>query len=428
MPNVSHRRPVLCSIPKREISMIKQWFKRWAVVLGVCGFLLPGGGCLFFSKTPDTSLRKPFVKLSEKAFPHFEETLANEDLAHALEQSIAYYGKIPQDRMFKLGEETYTAGHMKRSLEFFLEFIRTKPSSDAITRFVRNYYDVFQSLGRDQKGEVLFTGYYEASLRGSLTRDEKKYPVPLYSLPRDLVRVDLARFSPKYAKDAMLTARITPDNQVVPYFTRAEINGRSDFYLQAPPIAWVANLTDRFFLEIQGSGRVELDNGALLRVHYDGKNGWPYQSIGRYLIDQGEIPREEMSMQAIRTWLEAHPHRREEVLHHNTSFVFFRVEKGGPFGSIGVPLTPLRSIATDKSVFPPGALCFVETTMPSPDVLGTVADTWDKVSGFVMNQDTGGAIKGPGRADIFFGHGPWAENGAGHMNHPGRIYVLVLKR
>ena len=394
----------------------------------MCGLLLPGGGCLFFSKTQDTSPKTSFVRLPEKSFPGFEDTLANPDLGHALEQSIAYYGKIPRDRKFKLGQEVYTAGHMKRSLEFFLEFVREKPSSDAMTRFVRNYYDLFQSLGRDQKGEVLFTGYYEPSLRGSLTRDEKNYPVPLYSRPRDLVQVDLSRFSPKYAKDGILTARVTPDNQVVPYFTRGEINQRGDFCLQAPPVAWVASLTDRFFLEIQGSGRVELDNGGVLRVHYDGKNGRPYRSIGRYLIDQGEIPREEMSMQAIRTWLDAHPHRRKEVLHQNTSFVFFRTEKGGPFGSIGMPLTPLRSIATDKSVFPQGALCFVETFMPPRDVPGAGTETWEKVSGFVTNQDTGGAIKGPGRVDIFFGHGSWAENGAGHMNHTGRVYILVLKK
>ena len=174
-------------------------------------------------------------------------------------------------------------------------------------------------------------GINEPSLRGSLTRDEKKYPVPLYSLPRDLVRVDLSRFSPKYKKDPILTARVTPDNQVVPYLTRAEINGRGDFYLLAPPVAWVSSLTDRFFLEIQGSGRVELENGDLLQVHYDGKNGHPYQSIGKYLIEQGEIPREEMSMQAIRTWLETHPHRRAEVFHYNSSFVFFPDGKGRPF-------------------------------------------------------------------------------------------------
>jgi membrane-bound lytic murein transglycosylase A len=193
-------------------------------------------------------------------------------------------------------------------------------------------------------------------------------------------------------------------------------------------VAWVSSLTDRFFLEIQGSGRVELDNGEVLRVHYDGKNGHPYQSIGRYLIDQGEIPKKEMSMQAIRTWLETHPHRREEVFHHNTSFVFFRKEKGGPYGSIGVPLTPLRSIATDRSVFPRGALCFVETRMPSMDAPGTTAEDFTPVSGFVLNQDTGGAIKGPGRVDFFCGNGPWAEHAAGHMNHTGHVYVLVLKK
>ena len=404
--------------------MIKKWFKKWCLVFGVCSMLLSGGGCLFSSRTPDSLPSVSFIKLPERAFPDFEDTLANPDLDRALAQSLVYYGKIPANRMFKLGEETFSAAHMKRSLEYFLQFIETKPSSDAVTRFVKRYYDVFQSMGRDRNKEVLFTGYYEPSLRGSLTRDETKYPVPLYSLPRDLVRVDLSRFSSKYNKDAILTARVTPDNQVVPYFTRAEINGRSDFYLLAPPVAWVSNLTDRFFLEIQGSGRVELDNGEVLRVHYDGKNGHPYQSIGRYLIDQGEIPKEEMSMQAIRAWLKAYPHRLEEVFHHNTSFVFFRKEKGGPYGSIGVALTPLRSIATDRSVFPRGALCFVETSMPSMDAPGTLAEHFNPVSGFVVNQDTGGAIKGPGRVDFFLW--PWTLGGAcGRPYEPYWTYLCT---
>jgi len=133
-------------------------------------------------------------------------------------------------------------------------------------------------------------------------------------------------------------------------------------------------------------------------------------------------------MQAIRTWIKANPHRQKEVFHHNPSFVFFRKEKGGPFGSIGVPLTPIRSIATDRSVFPRGALCFVETSMPPQDSLDSTTDQWGHVSGFVLNQDTGGAIKGPGRVDFFFGNGSWAEFAAGHMNHSGSIYVLVMKK
>ena len=407
--------------------MIKRAFRKWVALFAV-GMFLFSGGCFLSSTPKETPIQKSLVKLSEKQFPTFKDTLANPDLVRALEQSILYYGKIPGDRKFKLGESTYPASHLKQSLTFFLKFIQQKPSSDELTLFIRKYFDVFHSPGRNGKGEVLFTGYYEPSLQGSLIPDEKKYPIPLYSFPRDLVRVNLPRFSAKYKDEPMLSGRVTSNNRVVPYFTRAEINAKKDFYIQAQPIAWVSSLTDRFFLEIQGSGRVELDNGEVLRVHYDGKNGHPYRSIGRYLIDQGEIPREKMSMQAIRAWLKANPLRQKEVFHHNPSFVFFRKEKGGPFGSIGVPLTPIRSIATDRSVFPRGALCFVETSMPPRDSLDSATDQWDRVSGFVLNQDTGGAIKGPGRVDFFFGHGPWAEFAAGHMNHSGSIYVLVMKK
>ena len=139
--------------------MIKKWFKKWCFVLGTLSVLLSAGGCLFFQNPPGNLPQKSFVKLSEKAFPDFKDSLVSPDLVRALEQSIVYYGKIPGDRNFKVGDETYSANHMKRSLVFFLEFIRKHPSSDAVVRFVRNHYDVFQSLGRDQRGEVLFTGY-----------------------------------------------------------------------------------------------------------------------------------------------------------------------------------------------------------------------------------------------------------------------------
>ena len=396
------------------------------VVLGVCFiFMLTAGGCLFFPRSPEPRDQPSLVRLSETASPRFSDTLGGDGLFHALAQSRAYYEKIPQDRLFSVGKDQYTAAHMKRSIDFFEEFCRTTPSPDDMTRFIRKYYTVYRSRGRADTGDVLFTGYYELSLKGSLTPDPRRYPVPLYSRPRDLVVVELSRFASRFGKEGKLMARLTPDQRVVPYLTRGEINADDAFHRRAVPVAWVADPVDRFFLEIQGSGRVELDNGDLLRVHYDGKNGHPYRSIGRYLMDRGEIPREKMSMQAIRAWLDAHPERRQEVFEHNPSFVFFRVEKGGPYGSIGVPVTPRRSIATDRRVFPQGALCYVETRMPSRNMPPT--DDWDRVSGFVLNQDTGGAVKGPGRVDFFFGHGAWAEFAAGHMNHTGAVYVLVLK-
>jgi membrane-bound lytic murein transglycosylase A len=161
-------------------------------------------------------------------------------------------------------------------------------------------------------------------------------------------------------------------------------------------------------------------------VHYAGTNGNAYRSIGRYLIKKNEILKENMSMQAIRTWLEQHPERMDEVLHQNKSVVFFQREQGGPYGSLGVDVTPLRSIATDSKLFPKGALCFAQAQLPDKQTRLPLK-AWENAAFFVLNQDTGGAIKGPARADLFCGNGTYAEFTAGHMNTYGKLFFLVLK-
>jgi membrane-bound lytic murein transglycosylase A len=251
------------------------------------------------------------------------------------------------------------------------------------------------------------------------------------------VEIDLSKFSDRYQGHDRLRGRVA-GNQVVPYFSRKQINQKSDFHLQARPVAWLENRVDRFFLEIQGSGRLRTPENDIVRIQYAGTNGNPYRSIGRYLIDNQEIDREQMSMQAIRQWLDANPHRMDEVLHYNDSMVFFKIGTGGPFGNINVTLTPLRSMATDHRIFPKGALCFIETRLPDRSAFppedsdaeppaGDPLSSWKSVSLFVMNQDTGGAIRGPGRADLFCGSDAYARFAAGHMNVRGRMFFLVMK-
>lgn len=389
--------------------------------------LYGAAGCAPVKTPPPDEAGPALVRLAPDRYPSFKDILPQQGLIRSLAQSMRYFDRLPPDRPVRIGDDTYTAAHMKRSLAVFSRFMDGHPSVGDLDRMVRRHFNVYMSRGRDNRGEVLFTGYYEPVIKASLTRDSQVYPVPLYGLPHDLVKVDLSLFSSRFKPSDTLTARVSDDGRVLPYYTRAEINNMKDFHQHARPIAWVGSHVDRFFLEVQGSGRLELADGRVLRVHYHGKNGHPYRSIGKYLIEQGEIPREEMSMQAIRAWLFDHPHRREEVLHVNPSFVFFKLETGGPYGSTGAELTPLRSIATDRQVFPPGALCFIRARLPGPGDTRTLPDQWPQTSGFVLNQDTGGAIKGAGRADLFCGHGQWAVAAAGHMKHPGRLYVLVLK-
>ncbi|MCG8565682.1 MAG: MltA domain-containing protein [Desulfobacterales bacterium] len=388
-------------------------------------------GCDFNGQKPAETPKPSLVKLSPGQYPAFLDGFDYKGLIPAMEQSLAYYRRVPPKRRYSFGGDVYTAEHMIRSLEVLTTYLERNPSTRALDNFIRDQYLVYAS-GFNQDPGVLFTGYYEPTYWGSRADDER-FSHPLYSLPSDLIQVDLSRFGEKYKGLGKIRGRVK-ENQVVPYFTRAEINANPAF--QGEPVLWLENRVDRFFLEVQGSGRIQTPEGEILRVHYAGSNGQAYRSIGRYLIEQGEIPKEKMSMQAIRDWLEANPGRMDEILHHNPSFVFFKTEEGGPYGCLNVALTPVRSIATDPKAFPRGALAFMRTALPDARDLwdrgdgsldGPKREDWPRISLFVMNQDTGGAIKGPGRADIFCGNGGWAEFTAGHMNIRGSLYFLVLK-
>lgn len=367
----------------------------------------------------------PLKKLSARAYPDFFDSKGYEALEASIDQSLLYFNRVPKTRTFTYGSEKFDAVHMVRSLESFKKFLANKPDPSKLNRFIKDKYWVYKSIG-NKDGEVLFTGYFEPTYPGSLEQDAT-YIYPVYSKPMDLLQIDLSKFSEKYKGHKRLMARVdTQTRKVLPYYARKEINSLTDFSDKAAPVVWLKNRVDRFFLEIQGSGRVALENGEIIRVHYGGTNGNPYRSVGKYLIDKGEVAREDMSMQAIRDWLEKNPHRMDEVLHYNKSFVFFKEGQGGPFGNIGVAVTPLRSIATDIKVFPRGGLGFVQTLLPDPNTRQPKED-WSPASLFVLNQDTGGAIKGPARVDLFCGNGDWAAHTAGHMTAYGQLYFLVLK-
>lgn len=376
-------------------------------------------------KKKDTFVKKPFlVRQTGESLPVLKDDLDYKNIIKAVDNSLAYFKKLPKDRKFHFGPDDYDTDHMISSLERFREIVKTSPSGDELARLIKEDFHVYKMSGKSDD-EVLFTGYYEPTFKGS-RKKSKTYDCPLYPVPDDLVRIDLSRFDDRYETEPVLYAMVDKDNEVVPYHTRAHINRLENFKAGAEPVLWLENRVDRFFLEVQGSGRVLLENGEEVRIHYASKNGHSYRSIGKYLIEKDEIDREDMSMQAIREWLKRNPDRMDEVLHHNPSFVFFKEGKGGPYGCLGVPVTPMRSIATDVSIYPKGALCFIETRIPEKNPSGSKAKLND-YSGFVLNQDTGGAINGHFRADLFFGSGPDAEYGAGHMKFGGDLYFLVGK-
>jgi membrane-bound lytic murein transglycosylase A len=261
----------------------------------------------------------------------------------------------------------------------------------------------------------LITGYYEPLLRGS-RKASTIFSTALYAPPDDMLTIDLGDVFPEM-QGKRVRGRLQ-GKQVLPYFDRAALQNHPS--LKGKELVWVDSVVDAFFLEVQGSGRVQLDDGSTIRVAYADQNGQPYRSIGRYLVDKGEMTLEEATAPAIRHWLQQNPARLREVLNANPGVVFFREERIedptiGPKGSLGVALTAGRSIAVDPAFIPLGAPVFLSTTMPMTDA---------PLQRLVMAQDTGGAIRGPVRADLFWGFGASAGEAAGVMKQQGQLWLL----
>ncbi len=362
--------------------------------------------------------------LSPETHPRFSDDLVYDGLSHGLRQSLAYLNRVPAERAFEFGSETYTARQMIASLTEFDRFLAQRPDADTLQAFIRKRCRVYRSSGREGGGQVLFTGYFAPELTGSPVAS-RRFTHPVYGRPAGLVRIDLAPFFPGQARSETLFGRLAGD-RVIPLPARREIERDGALREQAPALAWVDDPIALFFLHVQGSGQVRFSDGSRLHLQYDSANGHPYRSIGKLLIEAGKIPKSEMSMQRIREYLQAHPGEVQEILHQNPSYVFFRVQPGGPFGALDVPLTPGRSLATDRRIFPPGALGYIETRQPLLSAPGKI-DSWGRCHRFVLNQDTGGAIRGPGRADLYIGSGDYAEVAAGHMQHEGQLYFLMLQ-
>ena len=362
-------------------------------------------------------------KLQISEYPEFVDDAHYVNLADSIQQSLLYLKNKPPGMKFKFGNDLYETSHMVNSLEKFQVFISNKPAAEELKQFIRDKYYIYKSTGDNGNGEVLFTGYYEPVLEGNLSKSDT-YKHPVFGIPSDLISIDLSLFSAKYAGEK-ITGRYTGQT-VIPYYDRKEIETGGILYGKAPVLAWVKDPVDLFFLQIQGSGKIILENGETINVHYHTSNGRPYKSIGNLLIEKGIIPRSEMSMQRIRAYLSANPEQIDDILNYNPSYVFFKTEKEGPLGYLEVRLTPERSIALDRRIFPLAGLAYIESVKPVIDENGNLQE-WLESKKFVLNHDTGGAIRGPGRADIFWGNGKYAEIAAGNMKHKGSLYFLVLK-
>jgi membrane-bound lytic murein transglycosylase A len=294
------------------------------------------------------------------------------------------------------------------------EAARAVPAGDepAARRFLEDRFQAWSVAGA---ASGLVTGYYEPVLAGSRARTER-FRLPVYGVPEDLVAVDLESVAPEL-KGMRLRGRLE-GSRVVPYWSRGEIEAGPRF--RAPVLAWVEDPVELFFLQIQGSGQIALPSGERLRLGYADHNGHPYRSMGRALIQRGELALEQTSMQGLKAWAAANPQKLREALDANPSYVFFREMAGasaadGPIGTLGVPLTAGYSIAVDPRHVPLGAPVFLATTWPL---------SAKPLERLVAAQDTGGAIRGAVRADFYWGSGAEAGVQAGRMRQQGRLWIL----
>jgi membrane-bound lytic murein transglycosylase A len=337
------------------------------------------------------------------------------------------FAAIPgwREAAFLPGVRTFAAGcpriaqtnPLKRACERALAAV---PGDERAARqFVEESFAAWSVASADGKAEGLITGYYEPILPGSRTPTDR-FRQPVYGVPDDIVAVELESVNPDL-KGLRLRGRLE-GNRLVPYWSRAQIESQSA--LRAPVLAWVEDPVELFFLQIQGSGQIELAGGERLRLGYADQNGHPFRSMGRYLIQRGELSLEQSSMQGIKAWAAANPRKLREALDSNPSYVFFRElpragaapgAPDGPIGSLGSPLSAGYSLAIDPRSVPLGAPVFLATTLP----LST-----QPLQRLMAAQDTGGAIRGAVRADFYWGTGPEAGAQAGRMRQQGRLWIL----
>ena len=327
--------------------------------------------------------------------PFFADDLDRPSLKAAVLQSVAALRRRDESAILAFGDQRISVALIRESLEAFAVLLDTEPDIGAA--LLQNF-DIYRVTS-----PILFTGYHEPVINGSLVKTER-YRYPLYRAPSDL----------------------SGRGAAAPYFSRAEIDGQGVLNGRGNEIVWLDDPVERFFLHIQGSGQVRLPRGERIRVGYAGDNGRPYHSIGRYLLDQGVLPPGQASTQGIRRYLAEHAEERDTILFQNPRYIFFKelsTGPSGPVGSLGVPLTPGRSLAADPSVYPLGGLAFIHAKRPVWNARNQV--TWKEFFRFVVLQDTGSAIRGPARADLFWGSA--AETEAGAMAQRGEMYLLVKK-
>ncbi|MEN6622787.1 MAG: MltA domain-containing protein [Smithella sp.] len=335
----------------------------------------------------------------------FVDDLDIKSLDLAIERSLSYYDDLGDDKVCQLADRKISVSRLRESLIEFRRVIKNEDSLEERKRRINRDFDVYRAAGQDGYGSVLFTGYYVPQLAGSRTRT-KKYKYPLYKAPPELLSKN--------------------NSKAAPYFSRREIDIGGVLRGKNLEIAWVADPVELFFLHIQGSGEIKFEDDTILTVSTLFTNGRPYRSVPAYLLKKGVIGRDASNRNVKRFLKEKDEDALFEILSYNERYIFFKlVEK--PTGALGKPVTAGRTIATDPEMFPPGALAFIRLSKPALDNEGNPTAKRIPFSRFVLNQDKGAAIKGPGRVDLFCGFGNSAESTAANLKEKGELYFLIKK-
>jgi len=389
--------------------------RSWVVIAFVITGLLATWVIFGYFKTPPAGLR--FALVSYNDLPGWSES----NTLGAVPALKASCAKISQMKSTRSMPGSAIGGKAGDWADACVALSAAGTAPELMAALADHFLPLEVSAGGTTNG--IFTGYYEALLKGSLKKTER-FTVPLYARPPELVMVDLGRFRKDLAGQRI--AGTVKNGRLQPFASRASIeNGNLDG--RDLEVLWVDSAVDAYFLHVQGSGRVLMPDGSFFGIGYAAQNGHVNRLIGRRLIEMGAIPRAEMSGQAIRKWLADHPDQIQSVLNTDPSFVFFRPleGEGGPYGSAGVSLTPGHSIAVDRRHLPLHAPIWLSASHPDPTdkSIGEVA-----FNRLMVAQDTGGAIAGEIRGDVFWGFGPEAEEIAGRMANGGRYWLLLPKK
>ncbi|PIS37732.1 MAG: hypothetical protein COT35_04450 [Nitrospirae bacterium CG08_land_8_20_14_0_20_52_24] len=369
-------------------------------------FLMILQGCIPLHPPKTSGI--PFARTD--AYPLMEDTGHLESIKSAVQNSLEAVSRLkPQDQVM-IGNRSCTARDLQEALSSFLQILSDAKDASELNGRIRQAFDLYEV-----PGPILFTGYYSPLLQGSLKPTER-FRYPLYRRPDDLI-----------TKNSPSCLGFIPFSSAKQgHFTRKEIDTQGTLSGRGLELLYLDDPVERFFLHVQGSGIIRLPDGSTVRVRYDGSNGRSYTSLGKVLINQGRLETHEVTLPTIKKYLRLHPGEQEEIMNRNERYIFFKTTEAGPQGAGDMVLTPYRSLATDPAVIPTGSLCYYSARFPLFNQLGEI-NGWQERGGFAVSQDTGGAIRGHQRVDIFLGEGDSAAATAGHLKSGGKLYILLRK-